>query len=554
MVSSSKEEGVNIDRPSRQMINVFIFPFFLAQKTRKDRNRFRKFKIHSTSTMARGETTGGRGDEIRDGILPKILILYGTYYLAHSFDAIAYPAIITRLCDGDEGKAALVNAAGHAIYYGFAFVLLGAWGTVSDRLGRRPVMAACFAAEIVGHLVVLLHPSIQTYLLSQLAGAASTVLPAAHAAATDISDRDTLSHSFGQFGLALGLAFVAGPIVGAVLFSVHWWLPVLTTLVLHVIGVVFTLTVLPETLNLKTKSIIVPSNRTLRPGLRWWLLESDVSPIRSVVIVVRLSPLLTILLVPYALWQLASSSTSIFLYYLSFRYNASVVFVGALLSGLGVAVAIFQGFGLKHLVPGHISQRDGVLIGCIGQILLLFILATAPTRNSLFFLVLAIPAYGLQDPCVRADLAKCLPDEHQGALNGALFSIRAAAQTASYFFSWLFVVGKKKNGSASALPFFVAIAMVAVATALFKAVFAYDDMAPNQKMSSDSGRKLLLVDDTSSGTELGHYELPDVRPPSHHRASSSSGDLLSSSSSSSSSGYVAPPGLEVQCHNHTDLV
>ena len=440
----------------------------------------------------------------RDSVLRKLVFLFFVFQVMMAVDSVSMPGLLLRFCDGDEGRAGLVQAEGGMIYFGSAFLSLGLWSAASERFGRRPVILACFCAEFLGHLLLVTRPRIETYLLSQCSFA--TLLPAVYASATDV---DAEQSSFAKFALALGAAFALGPLLGALLFSVDWWLPFVATLSLCGIGALATSFSLPETVHyrrlkgtpLGTIKAFSSSNNsgTLSSFLslhhetssngpnsqhrkRRWIFESDVSPLRSLVIVTRAAPSIRRLLIPYAFYQTAASSTGLCLYYLDYRFHASLIFVGALFSTLGLSFAIFYGLGLNS----YLSQKTGVLLGTAGQILLLAILVAAPSKLYVFALLIAFPAYGLQEPFIRADLATRLPDDAQEALNAALFSLRALTHgTAHFFFSYLFLLGTKSRNKAS-LPFNVAMAFGLLAILLFTRAFYKDLRKLSRKKRNNS--------------------------------------------------------------------
>lgn len=102
--------------------------------------------------------------------------------------------------------------------YTFALFLFAPWwGRQSDRHGRLPVLAAGFAAYLVGTAIAGLAPSLAVvYVARLLAGAgAAAIMPGAQAFIADISDADARSRRFVALGSAAFVGFLAGPAFGS---------------------------------------------------------------------------------------------------------------------------------------------------------------------------------------------------------------------------------------------------------------------------------------------------------------------------------------------------
>ena len=102
--------------------------------------------------------------------------------------------------------------------------LLGAW---SDRAGRRQVYVACLAVFGIGSLLVALAPSFWVMLLGRgvQAAAAGGLLPVASAVIADTYPENRRGRMLGLIGAVFGIAFVLGPVLGAILLPFSWrWL------------------------------------------------------------------------------------------------------------------------------------------------------------------------------------------------------------------------------------------------------------------------------------------------------------------------------------------
>ncbi|WP_238136912.1 MFS transporter [Variovorax sp. JS1663] len=101
--------------------------------------------------------------------------------------------------------------------YTFAlFLFAPLWGRLSDRHGRSAVLAAGFAAFLIGGAAAALAPNLMVvYAARFLAGAgAASIVPTAQAYVDDISTPEVRSRRFVLLGSASFIGFLAGPAFG----------------------------------------------------------------------------------------------------------------------------------------------------------------------------------------------------------------------------------------------------------------------------------------------------------------------------------------------------
>ncbi len=109
-----------------------------------------------------------------------------------------------------------------AAFSAMQFVFAPIWGHLSDRIGRRPVLllstagaAASYALFAIGSGLADHTAALTTLLISRaFAGACGGNIGVAQAYIADISPPDQRSRRMGLIGMAFGLGFIFGPIIG----------------------------------------------------------------------------------------------------------------------------------------------------------------------------------------------------------------------------------------------------------------------------------------------------------------------------------------------------
>ena len=89
------------------------------------------------------------------------------------------------------------------------------WGTVSDHLGRKPVILTCLLGSSFFYLWFASAHTLSTLFLTRiLAGAFGGVMPVAMACIADLTGEKSRSKNMGLIGAGIGLGFMIGPFLG----------------------------------------------------------------------------------------------------------------------------------------------------------------------------------------------------------------------------------------------------------------------------------------------------------------------------------------------------
>lgn len=151
---------------------------------------------------------------------PSLLIVFLSVFI----DLIGFGIVIPLLplYIKDFGAAGWMIGAISASFSLMQFLFAPAWGRLSDRIGRRPVLLISNAGATVAYAMfayasTMTGPAALWVLLASriFAGIAGANLSVASAYIADISPPEKRSQSMGLIGMAFGFGFIVGPILGA---------------------------------------------------------------------------------------------------------------------------------------------------------------------------------------------------------------------------------------------------------------------------------------------------------------------------------------------------
>ena len=137
-----------------------------------------------------------------------------------------------------------------AVYALMNFVFSPFWGTLSDRHGRRPVIAGTVFITAMGFLLLAnAHTLALLFAARMLAGIGSANIATSQAYITDVTPPEGRAKALGLIGAAFGMGFIFGPPAGG-LIKEHFGMDAVgyTAMGLSLINLVLVLALLPESL------------------------------------------------------------------------------------------------------------------------------------------------------------------------------------------------------------------------------------------------------------------------------------------------------------------
>ncbi|MFT7722729.1 MAG: Tet(A)/Tet(B)/Tet(C) family tetracycline efflux MFS transporter [Roseateles sp.] len=296
-----------------------------------------------------------------------------------------------------------------AVYAAMQFLFAPVLGALSDRFGRRPVLLASLAGAAADYVLMALAPSLAwLYVGRVLSGITGASMAVGTAYITDVTPEPERAKRYGQMGAALGLGFVAGPLIGGVLGEWSLRAPFVAAAVMNALNLALAWVALPE------------SNRHRTARLAWAKLNAfsalhrlsgrpPLLPLVGVFAVVAL-----VSQVPGSLWVLYGQE----------RFGWSAWVAGLSLACYGALHAASQAFVTGPMVA-RLGERRALLAGMAADGLGFAGMGVAVAGWMPFALLPLFAAGGLALPALQALLARQVDERHQGELQGTLASLNS---------------------------------------------------------------------------------------------------------------------------------
>lgn len=340
-------------------------------------------------------------------------------------------------------------------------------GLLSDKHGRKKILAVCLAGGLASYLLFALGIITKNlpllFAARILAGLTGGSIAVAMSAVADISTRETKAKNFGIVGTAFGLGFIIGPFVGGVLAdanTVSWfayWTPFAFAAVLTAANLLFLRLRFKETLKtpVHVKISVLTGARQFAKALS--------------------SPGLRALYTVGFLFTLGFNFyTSFFLVYMSIKFGYTSAQMGMMFAYMGFWIVVTQmaiiGPVLKRFSPQQVLSASVLGLAITIPAMLL------PTEAWMLYLLIPFMAVsnGLTMPTYNASVSNSARQDEQGEVMGMSQSVSSLAMAIPpliagiivqwgievptivagglAFLSWLVFMAFVKNGQKSRIP------------------------------------------------------------------------------------------------------
>jgi len=318
------------------------------------------------------------------------------------------PKLIEELSGGTISDASAIGGWLTATYAALQFLFSPVLGGLSDKYGRRPVLLISLFGFACDYILVAYAPTIAWLFVGRaIAGITGASFTTASAYIADISDDTNRAQNFGMIGAAFGLGFIIGPVIGGLLGELGHRVPFLFAAGLSFVNWMYGYFVLPESLPAGQRRDF--NIKTAIPGLSLVKLKSYPA----------ISGLVLSLFLIYIAAHAVQSNWSFFTIE---KFHWSEKLIGISLGVVGLLVALVQGLLIRYTNP-LLGEKRSIFIGLLFYSLGLLLFAFASEGWMMFAFLVPYCLGGIAGPALQSIIAKSVPNNEQGELQGSLTSL-----------------------------------------------------------------------------------------------------------------------------------
>ena len=298
----------------------------------------------------------------------------------------------------------------------FSFLSAPLLGSLSDKIGRRPILIISILSSSIGWFVFAwAHSLVFLFIGRIIDGLAAGNFSTAQSAISDLAkDQKERTANIGLTGAIFGIGFLLGPLFGGLLSKVSPAFPFWFVAYLALANVILAYFFLPET------------NKNLHPEkhINWNPLVPVISGFKDI----KLRKL-------YVTWfcfnSIAMGTNTIFALYLLKVFNFGAYESGLFFTGVGVVIAFNQGFALKRFWLKYFSEKK-LIVMMLGAFAIGYMIMAYPTLW--FFIIgLVFTAFGqsILRVAITSEIMGETDERSRGQASGILAALMNAASIAS---------------------------------------------------------------------------------------------------------------------------
>jgi DHA1 family tetracycline resistance protein-like MFS transporter len=306
------------------------------------------------------------------------------------------------------GEGALAYGPFLSLYAFMQFIFSPLLGSLSDRIGRKPVLIASAAGSALNYPAMALLPPLWVLFVARaIAGMTGASVAVASAYLTDVSEPERRAEMFGRLNACFGIGFILGPVLGGGLreFGLAW--PFAMAAALTGLNLLLVLFVLPESRAAEAST----SRFDPLAGFR------DIGGFGAI------APLLAV----FGLFTLIGEvGASVWVFYVEHKFGWQGLTVGASLTLFGLFHSLAQAF-LIEPVRRRLGERGALMLGMAADGVAYVGVALAGDGRLLFVLIPLLCVGGISPSILQAVISRQASEDRQGQLQGVLSSLNSLA-------------------------------------------------------------------------------------------------------------------------------
>ncbi|TKC10205.1 TCR/Tet family MFS transporter [Pedobacter polaris] len=389
----------------------------------------------------------------------------GFIFITILIDCIGFGIIIPVLPDliKELSGRSLAEAAEYGglllVAYSIAqFAFSPIVGGLSDKYGRRPILLISLLGLGIDYIFLSFAPTLAWLFVGRvIAGITGASFTTAMAYIADISTPEKKAQNFGMVGVAFGIGFIIGPLLGGLVSNMGLRVPFMISAGLALLNWLYGYFILPESLA-----------KDKRREFSW----KRANPIGALQSVSKYPAIIGLVVALLLLFIASHSVQSNWGYYVKEKFSWDPTMIGYSLTVVGIAVAVVQG-GLIRIVIPKIGSKNAIILGLSLYIIGFMCFAFAPNGLMMMIFILPYCLAGIGNPAMQTIISNQVPDNAQGEIQGIVTSMQSAGAILGPFsMAYIFAhfINKGNNVYFPGAPFIFSAVLTLIA--LFIAISA----------------------------------------------------------------------------------
>jgi DHA1 family tetracycline resistance protein-like MFS transporter len=334
------------------------------------------------------------------------------------------PKLIEKLIQGNLSQASLYAGWLTLAYSVMQFLCSPVVGNLSDRYGRRPVLLASLTGFGIDYLFLAFAPTIGWLFIGRIiAGITGASFTTASAYIADVSTPEKRAQNFGMVGVAFGLGFIIGPVIGGILGKYDTHYPFFAAAALAFLNALYGFFVLPESL---------PKRKRRRFDIK------RANPLGSLLHLKKYPSVIGLAASLFLIYFAGQAVQSVWTFYTMEKFAWSEDIVGYSLGFIGLMIAGVQG-GIIRITLPKLGLKRSIWIGILLYSFGLILFAIADKGWMMFAFMVPYALGGIAGPALQGIMSNQVPDNQQGELQGGLTSLMSlSAIFGPWFMTYIF--------------------------------------------------------------------------------------------------------------------
>lgn len=320
------------------------------------------------------------------------------------------------------------------VSYAFAqFLFAPIIGGLSDKYGRRPILLISLFGLGIDYIFLSFAPTLAWLFIGRIiAGITGASFTTAMAYIADISTPEKKAQNFGMVGVAFGIGFIIGPMIGGLFSNMGIRVPFMISAGLALLNWLYGYFILPESLSKEN-----------RRAFSW----KRANPIGSLISVSKFPAIIGLVSALLLLYISSHAVQSNWGFYVIEKFNWNSEMIGYSLALVGLAVAIVQG-GLIRIVIPKIGSKNAIMLGLSLYVIGFTCFAFAPNGLMMMIFILPYCLAGIGNPAMQTIISNQVPSNAQGEIQGIVTSMQSlGAIIGPFLMAYIFAYFINKNNT-----------------------------------------------------------------------------------------------------------